>query len=211
MKKAWIYKIENTKNKNCYVGSTTNLSRRKKDHLRILKENKHHCKYLQRAWNKYGEDLFTFEVVESFNYLTKEDILTKEQYYIDNLQSKYNCCKIAGSQLGSKRDKAFKDNCSKRMMGHTPWNKGKKGLYSEEYKEKIGSYHKGKVISKENRDKISKANSKKIKLISIEDEIIVFDSITLAAKELNTTFHLIWYNLKGRTKQTKFGKFEYYE
>lgn len=211
MKKAWIYKIENIKNKNCYVGSTTNFSRRKKDHLRFLKENRHHCKYLQRAWNKYGEDLFTFEIVESFNYLTKEDILFKEQYYIDNLQSKYNCCKTAGSQLGSKRDKTFKENCSKRMIGHTPWNKGKVGLYSEEYKAKIGSYHKSKNISKENREILSKVNSKKIKLISKNNEIIIFDSITLAAKELKTTFHLIWYNLKGRTKQTKFGKFEYYE
>ena len=85
MKKAWIYKIENTKNKNCYVGSTTNFSRRKKDHLRILKENRHHCKYLQRAWNKYGEGLFTFEIVESFNYLTKDSIKIFEYLIISRV------------------------------------------------------------------------------------------------------------------------------
>lgn len=150
-------------------------------------------------------------MIEVFNYNIKEDILIKEQFYIDNLKSKYNCCKTAGSQLGSKRDKSFKENCSKRMIGHVTWNKGKTGLYSEEYKAKIGSYHKGKTISKENREILSKVNSKKIRLISRNNEIIIFDSITLAAKKLNTTFHLIWYNLKGRTKQTKFGKFEYYE
>lgn len=209
MKKAWIYKIENTKNKNCYVGSTTNLSRRKKDHLRILKENKHHCKYLQRAWNKYGEDLFVFEVVEVFNYDIKEDILIKEQFYIDNLKSKYNCCKTAGSQLGSKRDKAFKENCSKRMMGHTPWNKGKKGLYSEEYKAKIGSYHKGKKLTPEQIESLIQRHRKPIVLTTKDNQKIEFDSLNGAARILECSFHLIWFNLKGKTKQTKYGKFEY--
>ena len=39
-----------------------------------------------------------------------------------------------------------------------PWNKGKIGLYSKEYKEKLSKAHKGKKFSNEHKKKISKNN-----------------------------------------------------
>jgi group I intron endonuclease len=59
-----IYKIRNVVNDKFYVGSTTNTETRFKDHRRRLRKGKHHCKHLQAAWNKYGEDCFKFEVIE---------------------------------------------------------------------------------------------------------------------------------------------------
>lgn len=59
-----IYKIRNVVNDKFYVGSTNNTKVRFKNHRRLLRKGKHHCKHLQASWNKYGEDCFKFEVVE---------------------------------------------------------------------------------------------------------------------------------------------------
>jgi group I intron endonuclease len=60
-----IYKIINVVNNKFYVGSTTNKKVRFRQHRKLLRGNRHHCKHLQAAWNKYGEDKFEFVVVEN--------------------------------------------------------------------------------------------------------------------------------------------------
>jgi group I intron endonuclease len=47
-----------------YVGSTVNKKVRFREHRKQLRGNRHHCKHLQAAWNKYGEVKFDFVVVE---------------------------------------------------------------------------------------------------------------------------------------------------
>jgi group I intron endonuclease len=59
-----IYKIINLVNDKFYVGSTTNKKVRFREHRKQLRGNRHHCKHLQAAWNKYGEAKFDFVVVE---------------------------------------------------------------------------------------------------------------------------------------------------
>lgn len=59
-----IYKIINLVNDKFYVGSTINKKVRFRQHRKLLRGNRHHCKHLQAAWNKYGEAKFVFEVVE---------------------------------------------------------------------------------------------------------------------------------------------------
>ena len=59
-----IYKIINLMNGKFYVGSTTNQKVRFRQHRKLLRGNRHHCKHLQAAWNKYGEDKFDFARVE---------------------------------------------------------------------------------------------------------------------------------------------------
>ena len=60
-----IYKIRNLVNDKFYVGSTNDTKVRFKNHRRLLRKGKHHCKHLQAAWNKYGEEKFKFEIVET--------------------------------------------------------------------------------------------------------------------------------------------------
>ena len=97
--KSGIYKITNSVNNKIYIGSAVNLNSRKNEHWYELRNNKHHSKYLQRSWNKYKGEVFKFEIVE---YCNIENLITREQYYIDTLKPKYNSCKIAGSMLGFK-------------------------------------------------------------------------------------------------------------
>ena len=59
-----IYKIRNLLNGKFYVGSAQDTRTRFRQHRRLLRKGAHHCKHLQNAWNKYGEELFKFEVIE---------------------------------------------------------------------------------------------------------------------------------------------------
>ena len=65
MSNQFIYKIINTYNGKFYVGSTTSPKVRFRTHRGKLRNNKHHCHHLQAAWNKYGESVFVFYVVET--------------------------------------------------------------------------------------------------------------------------------------------------
>ena len=53
-----IYGIYNLATDKWYVGSCHNLKDRLHRHYYYLSHNNHHSTKLQRAWNKYGEDVF---------------------------------------------------------------------------------------------------------------------------------------------------------
>ena len=59
-----IYKIRNVVNGKFYVGSAVDTRTRFRQHRRLLRKGTHHCKHLQNSWNKHGEDVFKFEIVE---------------------------------------------------------------------------------------------------------------------------------------------------
>ena len=80
-----IYKIICVNNK-FYIGSSTNIDRRLKEHTSLLKRNKHLNKRLQKDWNKYGEKNFRFEIIETINNINKLSV--REQWWIDNT----GCC-----------------------------------------------------------------------------------------------------------------------
>jgi group I intron endonuclease len=50
----------------------------------MLRSGKHDNSYLQHSWNKYGEDAFTFELVEQ---CAEQDLITKEKELIMRLAS----------------------------------------------------------------------------------------------------------------------------
>jgi group I intron endonuclease len=81
-----IYRIINKKNGKCYYGSSKNIEKRWKRHKTGLKHKNHHNLKLQRAWDKYGEDSFDFEVVEECEL---NNLLACEQKYLD-LLPEYN-------------------------------------------------------------------------------------------------------------------------
>lgn len=99
MENIGIYQIKNKINNKSYIGSSSRLKFRWSRHLTDLKCNIHHSLALQRACNKYGIDSFEFIVLE---YCKDDELLQKEQYYLDVLKPEYNICKIAGNCAGVK-------------------------------------------------------------------------------------------------------------
>lgn len=123
-----IYKIVNTVTGDFYVGSAVNLRKRWSQHKSTLIANCHKNAHLQRAWNKYGADCFTFEAVL---YCDKEHLLEREQFHIDNDKPSYNIAPTAGSNLGRK--------------------------FSDETKRNMSEAHKGKVLTEETKQRLSEA------------------------------------------------------
>jgi len=100
LKKTGIYKITNAINNKTYIGSAAGkhgIQQRFQDHRKALHKNRHRNIHLQRAWNRYGENSFSFEVIE---YCDKFECILREQHYIDTLIPDYNICKIAGNTAG---------------------------------------------------------------------------------------------------------------
>lgn len=94
-----IYKITNKVNNKFYIGSAIDLKHRSRQHKHMLNSNSHSSKYLQNSYNKYKSENFYFEVIE---YCSNEQLLIREQHYIDTLNPKYNMCPFAHNQLGYK-------------------------------------------------------------------------------------------------------------
>lgn len=128
--KSGIYQICNLITGDLYIGQAVNLKKRECRHLWELQNNIHHSKYLQNAVNKYGIDNFIFT---KLIFCEKEELTSLEQYLVDFYQPKYNMCKeVVTSCLGIKR--------------------------SSETRRKISSSHKGKVLSDQHKDALSKAH-----------------------------------------------------
>ena len=64
LKQCGIYAITNTIDGKHYIGSSINVQQRFHCHRSKLRRNKHENIHLQRAWNKFEEDVFKFEIVE---------------------------------------------------------------------------------------------------------------------------------------------------
>ena len=79
-RKSGIYCIENIITNKKYIGQSIDVDERWRKHISELNHNYHHNDYLQKAWNKYGEDSFKFYVLE---YCDICELDTKEIYYID--------------------------------------------------------------------------------------------------------------------------------
>ena len=61
-----IYMILNKNNGKIYIGQSIDAEYRMKKHKQQLTGNYHSNTHLQRAWNKYGEDAFEFNLLEKF-------------------------------------------------------------------------------------------------------------------------------------------------
>jgi group I intron endonuclease len=81
--KSGIYKITNEVTGKFYIGSSKDVDFRWIIHTRHLKANTHCNPKLQHSWNFYGEDKFTFMVLER---VSTDQLFIREQYYLDTFK-----------------------------------------------------------------------------------------------------------------------------
>lgn len=147
-----IYKIENTANGQCYVGSAANVYQRIHAHKSMLRLSEHHSLKLQRAWLKYGEAVFLFSVIELI--AERVDLVTREQFWIDKLhafgENGYNMAPKAGSTLGRRLSAETRARISAVQKGK------KRGPYPPEVGAKISAARKGIIFTAEHRANLSK-------------------------------------------------------
>lgn len=112
--KGFIYKIVNKENGKFYIGSTIDQKKRKRRHFNELRNGKHHCLFLQRAYNKYGDDCFEF-IPKEVEVVNEKGLRKLEERYIGycwNSGKLYNTSKKgSGGDLISyhPRNKEFRE------------------------------------------------------------------------------------------------------
>lgn len=156
-----IYCITNKYSGKQYIGSTSCFERRWKEHRRKLRADKHHCRHLQNAWNLYGQDAFEFAVVEVVEDLN--DLISREQFWLDNHAPEYNINPNAANALGRKTSDETKEKLRRAKTGTTHSEETKELLrslssgrkHTEEAKEKIRQAHLGRKQSPEHIEKLA--------------------------------------------------------
>lgn len=119
MKKQVIYKIINLVNAKFYVGSTINMRERFRSHRNGLRAGNHHCRHLQYAWNKYGEDNFLFKLIEIIP--DGESLEKAEDVWLTAFVGKKECYNIGTSSKaawrGTKRSVETRARISAKCKG----------------------------------------------------------------------------------------------
>lgn len=159
-----IYKIDNLINGKVYIGQVMNIDKRWKEHINSLNAQSHYNNYLQRAWNKYGQENFKFEVLEECE---ESELTEREQYWIDyygglNSSNNYNlreadkCGKLSNVTIQKRTEtrKSFKHSEeTKRKISQS--HIGIK--HSKETKQKLSDLHKGKKLSEDTINKLKQS------------------------------------------------------
>lgn len=117
-----IYAIIRVANGDAYVGSTIDLRSRLAHHKMTLRAGRHHCRHLQNAWKKYGEDAFDFRTLEVLSCNSREERYIAELAWIEQM-GVYNVLVAsarAGSFTISEATRARRSELAKRKAASDP-------------------------------------------------------------------------------------------
>jgi group I intron endonuclease len=158
MKVAGVYQIKNLVNGLIYIGSSVNIYGRWWSHKSMLRRRIHKNPYLQNSWNKYGEENFEFKILEIVENL--DDVLLKEQEYLNTHLPDYNICKYvdattAGIPKSDEHKKKISESKKGTKTGKDNYFYGKH--HTDESKIKMSEIAKSRIHSDETKRKIGNA------------------------------------------------------
>ena len=215
-----IYKITCKSNGRFYIGSSCNINKRLSDHKNKLRKNKHHNPKLQNSFNKYKEVDFLFEIIET---CSKEELLKREQYYINVLKPKFNIsltsfAPMTGRKHNSTTLKNFKNRPVPRGENHYKFGKSwTPGQRKKILQSRIG-VKRSESFKNKQRENAIRLNlevnlHKYIEKCKrkVKDSLgNIFNSLVDTAKYHKMSVSAVCDILKGRTKKTKKGIIFYY-
>jgi group I intron endonuclease len=196
-----VYFLECITESRYYIGSSVDIEKRWKEHVRELNAQRHHSIELQKVWNEYGQEDFCFGILAIVSDET--DRLMTEQIWIDftdatnpifGLNRSANAAdaiagvprtqehndKIGRAHLGMKRSLEARMNMSAASrLGPNPermraLNLSRRGQpLSEEHRNKLSGIHKGRPKSEAHRKAMSEAQLRRWGTTKVEG--IAFD------------------------------------
>src|SRR3990167_2863357 len=147
-----IYQIRNLVNNKRYIGQSSNIFNRWKDGKSSLKRGTFNNKHLQRSWDKYGEENFSFGVLFQCDIGL---LTTFEQLSFNFLNPKYGCYNEGPFMSVAFRGKKHSNETRRKI---SEIQKGKKRQpRSDETKQKIRTAMIGVKHSAERRKRQSEA------------------------------------------------------
>jgi group I intron endonuclease len=171
-------------NKKIYIGSSAQLSVRLRGYF-TPSHLKSRESIIYKALLKYGFSKFTFEILE---YCNIEDLLKREQYYLDLLKPEYNLCKTADSPIGRI---VSEETRAKLRIANTGYKHTKEALV----KISIAS----RSRTEEQRERLSAKNGREVIVTNLETkEVTKYCSLRQAAKKLNIPLTSLHRCLKGQ-------------
>ena len=186
----YLYTITNKKTNKKYLGMTSNPHQRESRHFSDLRGNRHHCAYLQRSFNKHGEENFVFEII--FENMTEEKASRiEEMYLVNHYDNLYNTSKKSGGgDLISYHPEIDRIKEQHSIAGLIWWKtkseeekkefgdkfRGEKNAmygrtHAPEAREKISSAHKGRKISEERKKTISEAQRERFSVLGEREKV----------------------------------------
>lgn len=224
--KSGIYMWQNKLSGKIYVGSAKNIRNRLMVYYNINSLVRATTMAIYRAILKWGYSSFSFSVLE---YCEIEDLIQREQYYIDTLKPEYNIAPTAGSTLGRLHSEKAKEKISNtkkntnvgednHFFGEVHTEKARQrmsevklgGKIAEATRLKIGLVMKGKKFSAEHIAALSRAksNSKKLSVLDLETGIeTIYASIGEATRTLGVPKASLQANLKSKSKLPYRGRY----
>lgn len=166
-----------------YVGSAKCIRTRFANHRWALRNNKHGNPYLQRAWDKYGENNFTFTVLQECD---ENELRVLEQVHYDKIKPEFNIGVIVATPwLGRHHSEETKEILRK---------KGRERVFTKEWRRRISEANTGKINgphSDEIKLKMSITKKPKMKAVvqcDLEGNILnTFESICEACRVTGIT------------------------
>lgn len=199
-----IYKITCIGNGKIYIGQSTNIETRWKDHIRRLKTGKHDNQHLQNAFNKYGDKSFIFEVIEecdnNFDELNRLEIKYIRMLKATDRKIGFNISSGGGNaySLYGKSKEEIKDIYKRivesRIKKWSITGNPKKGTHiSDEQKKHLSKINTGKLHPmygkkrKEHSEKMKGRNNPRAKKVVCINTLEVFECAKYAGERYNTT------------------------
>ena len=142
---AVIYRITNMSNGKFYIGSADSFARREWQHKYALRRKGHKNPHLQAAWDKYGEEMFVFEVVEQIP--EGEDQLVWEDRWLRECVGKPDCYNVntlaTAPRLGLTLSDEIKAKISVKVNQAVAEGRGGAFIPSEETRQKMSNGMRG--------------------------------------------------------------------
>lgn len=197
--KSGVYKIMNINTNNIYIGSSCNLHSRIIHHKNRLLKGVHGNKHLQNSYNKYGKENFIFEIIEYC-----DNIIEREQYYLDALNPYYNILPNAFTCKG----KVLSEEQKKKIgLGNSNIKRSKelKKRWSDIKKNNPNIEHYKMIVNK-----AKEVNCKKVKQYDLNMNFIKeYNSLTEAALAINGDVSTITKVCKGKLNKHRNFIFRY--
>lgn len=139
-----IYSITHLGSERTYVGSSKDIKSRIRKHREALRTGKHHSKYMQRVFDKYGQDSFE---VKTLVICEEQNLKMYEQRFIDGLCPAFNGSKSANAPVhrGQKLPEEWRNKVAQSVreryangftVTHPPRSEAYRTLMSEKSKQR---------------------------------------------------------------------------